>query len=91
MEKNQVKHTLIINPADEETAIVVTTSVDINDYGPEAVVRVWTEEERAVHLSLPLETKEDQEGALKVLTDMERAIRDLKDQVLKLEISNKEE
>ena len=90
MEKNQVKHTLIINPADEETAVVVTTSLDMDGYGPEATIRVWTEEEKAVYLSLPLVTEEDQEGALKVLTDMERAIRDLKDQVLKLEILTKE-
>ena len=90
MEKNQVKHTLIINPADEETAIIVTTSL-ADALVREAVVRIWTEEPTAVYLSLPLVTKEDQEGALKVLTDMERAIRDLKDQVLKLEISTNKE
>ena len=90
MEKNQVKHTLIINPADEETAIVVTTSLEVGNLYPEAIVKVWADYSKTVNLRLPLETKEDQEGALKVLTDMERAIRDLKDQVLKLEISTKE-
>lgn len=90
MEKNQVKHTLIINPADEETAVVVTTSLEMGNIYPDAVVKIWTDEDKAVCLILPLETKEAQEGALKVLTDMERAIRDLKDQVLKLDISTKE-
>ena len=90
MEKNQVKHTLIINPADEETAIVVTTSLGTFHYGAEAEVKIWRDHTDMVELSLPLETKEEQEGALKVLTDMERAIRDLKDQILKLEIPIKE-